>query len=123
MRTRGTVPNRGGGPRRRRPALGNAVYVLEGPLRFVDRHGACAALRVEDGNAAGRRFVGRTVTLDLSAARVDAADRDDDGTVSYADLVAGERVVAVLRLPRGLAEPPELLAVSRLTACRAAVGP
>ena len=119
MRSRGLVPNRGGGPERRRPAGGGASYVLEGPLRFVDRHGARAALRVEDGNGPGRRFLGRTVTLDLAAARISTADRDADGQISLGDLVAGERVVVALRLPRRLAEPPALLAVRRLTTCQA----
>lgn len=123
MRSRGLVPNRGAGPVRRRPALDRTAYVLEGPLRFVDRRGARAALRVEDGNAPGRRFVGRTVTLDLAAARIVTADRDADGTISVTDLVSGERVVVALRLPRRLDEPPELLPVSRLTTCQAAVGP
>ena len=123
MRSRGLVPNRGGGPARRRPALGRATYVLEGPLRFVDRRGERAALAVEDGNAAGRRWVGRTVTLDLAAARVDVADRDADGTITAADLVAGERVVVTLRLPRGLAEPPELLAPRRVTTCEGLLAP
>jgi len=123
MRSRGLVPNHGGGPARRRPALDRASYVLEGPLRFVDRNGARAALRVEGGNAAGRQLLGRTVTLDLAGARVSVGDRDADGTISHSDLVAGERVVATLRLPRRLVEPPELLRVRRLTACQDAVGP
>ena len=117
MRSRGLVPNRGGGPARRRPAAGRVTHVLEGPLRFVDRRGGRAALQVEDGNAAGRRFVGRTVTLDLATTRLGVPDRDLDGTISASDLVAGERVSVTLRLPRGLAEPPALLDVRRLTAC------
>jgi hypothetical protein len=117
MRSRGLVPNRGGGRARRRDPAGRATYVLEGPLRFVDRHGARAALLVEDGNVCGRRFVGETVTLDLAGARIGAADRNADGSISPADLLAGERVVATLRLPRRLDALPELLAVRRLTAC------
>jgi len=62
------------------------------------------------------------VTLDLATARVSVADRDADGTRSPADLLAGERVVASLRLPRRLDEPPELLPVRRLTACQDAAG-
>ena len=120
MRSRGLVPNRGGGQARRRPAQGRAVYTFEGPLRFVDRHGARAAMRVEGGNAAGRRFLGRTVTLDLSSARISTADRDRDGTISAADLLSGERVTFSVRLASRLEEPPPVLVVSRLTACHAA---
>ncbi len=121
MRSRGLVPNRGGGRSRRREPVGRATYVFEGPLRFVDRHGARAALLVEDGNACGRRFVGETVTLDLAEARIAAADRNADGRISSADLLAGERVVVTLRLPRRLGELPELLPVRRLTACAPSV--
>ncbi len=120
MRSRGLVPNRGGGPARRQPRLGRATYVLEGRLRFVDRPSRRAALRVEGGNSAGRQLLGATVTLDLAAARVSVPDRDEDGTRSAADLVAGERVVATLRLPRRLDAPPELLRVRRLAAGGAA---
>ncbi len=116
MRSGGLVPNRGGGSARRRPPQGRVTYVLEGQLRFVDREGARAALCVEGGNAAGRRFVGRTVTLDLRGARVAAADRDGDGAVSAADLLTGDRVSVVVRLARGLAEPPPTLPVSRISA-------
>ncbi len=122
MRSRGLVPNHGGGPARRRPALDRVSFVLKGRLRFVDRRGARAALRVDDGNAAGRRFLGRTVTLDLADAQVSVADRDADGTISHSDLVAGDQVVVTLRLSRHLAEPPELLPVRRLTALQDAVG-
>ncbi len=121
MRSGGLVPNRGGGPARRRPPQGRVTYVLEGQLRFVDREGARAALCVEGGNAAGRRFVGRTVTLDLAGARISTADRDADGTITVADLLSGERVTVALRLQRRLAEPPALLAVSRLTTSQASL--
>jgi hypothetical protein len=117
MHSRGLVPNRGGGLTRRRPRLDRANYVLEGPLRFVDRRAGRAALRIEDGNAVGRRFVGRTVTLDVAAARISTADRNADGAITMDDLVAGERVVVSLRLPRRLEQLPELLAIRRLTAC------
>lgn len=121
MLSRGLIPNRGGGPAARRPPHGLATYVLEGPLRFVDRRGGRAALLVEGGNAAGRRFVGQTVTLDLASARIGVADRDGDGRISASDLLSGERVSASVRLPRGLAEPPELLEVGRLNASYAPV--
>ena len=120
MRSRGLVPNRGGGRSRRRPALDRATYVLEGPLRFVDRRGQRVVLRIEDGNAPARRFMGRTVTLDLGAARISTADRNADGVITPDDLIAGERVVVSLRLPRRLERLPELLAVRRLTACDSA---
>jgi len=99
--------------------MGRTTYVLEGPLRFVDRRSARAALRVERGNAAGRRLVGETVTLDLEAAQISVADRDADGTLTAADLLAGERVVATMRLPRRLDGPPALLPVRRLAAAGA----
>jgi hypothetical protein len=116
MRRGGSVPNLGGGRLRRRPSLGGATYVFEGTVRFVDRRGDRAALRVEDGNRLGRRFTGHTVTLDLSAARISARDRNADGQISPADLVAGDRVIAAARLARGLAEPPGLVPVRRLFA-------
>ncbi len=121
MRSGGLVPNRGGGPARRRPPQGRVSYVLEGQLRFVDRKGARAALCVEGGNAAGRRFVGRTVTLDLAGARISTADRDADGTNSVADLLTGGRGRGELRRRRRLTEPPALLGVSRLTTSQASL--
>jgi hypothetical protein len=116
VRRGGSVPNLGGGRLRRRPSLGRTTYVLTGTVRFVDRRGERAALQVEDGNAAGRRFVGTTLTLDLAAAQVAASDRDGDGAISASDVVAGDRVIATARLPRRLAEPPALVAVRRLFA-------
>lgn len=72
-------------------------------------------MRVEDGNAVGRRFVGQTVTLDLSAAQIGAADRDGDGAITLADLLSGERVSASVRLARDLDALPALLVVRRLS--------
>jgi hypothetical protein len=116
MRRGGAIPNHGGGPTRRRPSLGRATYVLSGALRFVDRPGERAALRVEGGNAAGRRFVGQTVTLDLAGAEIGARDRNRDGAISLADLAVGDHVVVSTRLPRGLIEPPAMITVRRLRA-------
>ena len=122
MRSRGLVPNRGGGRSSRRDSLGRTTYVLEGPLRFVDRGAARAALLVEGGNACGRRFVGETVTLDLRDARMTVGDRNMDGAISAADLLAGERVIVSVRLTRELAALPALLRVRRLTACEPLAG-
>ena len=118
MRSGGMVPNRGGGPSRHRAAEGRATCVLSGPLRFVDRRGERAAMRVEDGNALGRRFVGQTVTLDLSATQLAAADRDGDGAITPSDLLSGERVRIAVRIARPDALPA-LLEVRRLSVWQA----
>lgn len=115
MRSGGLVPNRGGGPSRYRAAEGRGTCVLSGPLRFVDRRGKRAAMRVEDGNALGRRFVGQTVTLDLSAAQIGAADRDGDGAITPSDLLSGERVSVSVRLARDADALPALLEVRRVS--------
>lgn len=39
-RSKGLVPNRGGGQLRRRPPQDRAAYVLTGALRFIDRNGS-----------------------------------------------------------------------------------
>ena len=123
MRSRGQVPNRGGGPTRHRASEGRATCVLSGPLRFVDRPAERAAMRVEDGNALGRRFVGQTVTLDLSATQLAAADRDGDGAVTPSDLLSGERVSVSVRLARDAEALPALLEVRRLSVWHAPIDP
>jgi hypothetical protein len=112
--SKGLVPNRGGGPARRRPPERRAAYLLRGSLRYVDRAGAVAALLVQDGNGLGRRLVGRTLTLDLATARVTVDDRDGDGTRTVADLLAGDRVTVSARLPRRLDELPASVPVRRM---------
>ena len=87
MRSRGQVPNRGGGPTRHRASEGRATCVLSGPLRFVDRPAERAAMRVEDGNALGRRFVGQTVTL---TATVAPAAANTGASTAGSSLVARE---------------------------------
>jgi hypothetical protein len=114
-RSRGLVPNRGGGPAAaRRPPADRATYRLTGPLRWVDRDGGVAALLVHRANAAGRHLAGRTVTLDLSATAFSAADRNGDGRRSGLDLLPGEAVTVTARLPRALADLPGVLPARRL---------
>jgi hypothetical protein len=115
-RAKSNVPNRGGGEARRTEPQDRAAYVLEGALRYVDRDGTLAALLVQDGNAAGRRLVGRTLTLDLRDAQIAAPDRNADGMSSREDLVVGDRVSVRARLPRRLLALPDVLPVRRLAA-------
>ena len=76
-------------------------------------------MRVEDGNALGRRVVGQTVTLDLSAARIGTADRDGDGALTPSDLLSGERVSVSVRLARDADALTALLQMRRLSVWRA----
>jgi len=80
-------------------------------------------MRVEDGNALGRRFVGQTVTLDLSATQLAAADRDGDGAITPSDLLSGERVSVSVRLARDAEALPTLLEVRRLSVWHAPIDP
>jgi hypothetical protein len=114
-RSRGLVPNRGGGPAaaRRTPA-DRVTYRLTGLLRWIDRDGGVAALLVQRANSVGRHLAGHTVTLDLGATAFSAADRNGDGRRSGLDLLPGEAVTVTARLPRALAELPPVLPARRL---------
>jgi hypothetical protein len=66
---------------------------------------APGAVTVRSGNAHVRRagFIGKTVTFDLSRARIVAADTNGDRAVDLLDVKDGDRVLVQARLPRGTA--------------------
>jgi hypothetical protein len=110
-------PNAGPGARgSRRQADGSVSYVLTGPLAWIERDGRVAVLRVQETNRRGRAFRGRTVTVDVSEARVSAPDRDADGRLTPRDLLPGERVTVRVNLPRRLAELPRTVAARQVVA-------
>jgi len=92
-----------------RRRAGQAVYVLSGPLAWVERGARLAVLRVHETNRRARRFQGRTVTVELGGARLHGPDPDADGRRTVADLVPGEHVEVRVALPRRLAAVPELV--------------
>jgi hypothetical protein len=73
-------------------------------------------MSVDDGDPAGRRLVGSTVTLDLAGASLGVPDRNADGVISARDLVPGDVVSVTTRLSRASGGAAPLLAVRRMTA-------
>lgn len=110
----GGVPNLGGQPTvpRREPEAQRAV--LKGTLRWVERDARRAALQVRDASAAGRQLIGRTLTLDLSAASVRSDDRDGDGRRTAADLLPGDDVTVKVRIADRDLASDEVLAPIRI---------
>lgn len=116
-RARSGVPNAGPSAQRarRRPDR-SATYALTGRVAWVERAGGLVVLRVDTTNRRARVFRGRTVTVDLAAARVRTPDRNADGRRTAADLLPGERVTIRVNLPRRLAQVPQLVRASSLDA-------
>jgi hypothetical protein len=101
--------------RRRRPRS-TERHTLTGPVAWVDPHAALVVLRVERTSLRARRFMGATVTVDLSGARMSAPDRNRDGEVSAADLLPGERISVGVTLPVGVDRLPRVVA-ARTAVC------
>lgn len=110
------VPNAGPARSARRAGSGVHACVLTGTLAWIERDGQLAVLRVHDTNRRARAFRGRNVTVDLSAARVSAPDRDADGRQSVADLLPGERVSVRANVERWLSELPRTIAARQVIA-------
>jgi hypothetical protein len=110
------VPNAGPPRDARRAGSGVRACVLTGTLAWIERDGRLAVLRVHDTNRRARAFRGRNVTVDLSAARVSAPDRDGDGRQSVADLLPGERVSVRANVDRWLSELPRTIAARQVIA-------
>lgn len=92
------------------------THALTGRVAWVEREGGLIVLRVDSTNRRARAFRGRTVTVDLSSARVRAPDRDADGRHTAADLLPGERVTVRVNLPRSLPQVPQLVRAASLDA-------
>jgi hypothetical protein len=74
--------------------------ILKGSVVAVD--GSVVTVDVKRADHHGRAFVGQQVQLDLSAGRVFVKDVNADGTRDVADVAAGDRVLAQLRVARGV---------------------
>jgi hypothetical protein len=94
---------------RRRGPHRRATYVLAGPLRWVEPTVPRALLRVDATNPAGRRFSGRTLTLDLESVHITMFDATGEHERLAAELAPGDLVTVRLRLPRHLAELPDVV--------------
>ncbi len=114
-RARRGVPNAGPSARRarRRPDR-STTYALTGRVAWVEPRGGLIVLRVDSTNRRARVLRGRTVTVDLTRARVRAPDRDQDGQHTAADLLPGERVTVRANLPRRLARVPQIVGAASL---------
>jgi hypothetical protein len=116
-RQRRGIPNAGPASRSARVEReGSRPYDLTGRLAWIERDARLAVVRVQDTNRRGRAFRGRTVTVDLSQARVSVPDRDADGRHTATDLVPGERVTVRALLARKLVEPPRTVVARLVTA-------
>ena len=90
----------GHGPRAfKAPKTANVI--LKGTVVSVDAQ--VVTVDVERADRHGRALVGQQVQLDLSAGRVLVKDVNGDGTRDLADVAAGDRVLAQLRVQRGAA--------------------
>ena len=72
-------------------------YVLKGS------YAGNGVVSVSHGNGHAKRagLVGTDVALDLSSAKISAADTNSDGVVDESDVLAGDRVLVQARLPKG----------------------
>jgi hypothetical protein len=100
---RGNAPvqaqERGHGHAFKTPKTRNVI--VKGTVASVD--GTVVTIAVNRANHHGRAFAGQQVQLDVSAARLQVKDVNGDGTRDVNDMAAGDRVLAQLRVPRGVA--------------------
>jgi hypothetical protein len=92
----------GGGPPAGSPGAAHGrkvTLVFQGSVTAIDATSETATVKVKKGNHAARRFAGDSVDLDASAARVEVADVDGDGTAGLTDVSTGDRVLVHVRVP------------------------
>lgn len=68
-----------------------------------------ALLRVDVASGAGHKLCGHTVALELSHASISFVDADGEHRRAASDLAPGEFVSVRVRLPRHLAEVPDVV--------------
>ena len=94
------------------PKMTNVI--VKGEVVSVD--GNVVTVAVKRSNHHGRAAKGQQVQLDVSAARIRVKDVNGDGTRDVADVAAGDRVLAQVRVPRHA--PLDLTqALSQLARC------
>jgi hypothetical protein len=97
---------REGGSHRAADSLGDSaqsrtkVFELRGSAVSVDPSASTVVVQVKKANhgSRGRALVGQQITVDLSAARLQVADANGDGTRDINDVSAGDSVEVRLRL-------------------------
>ena len=77
----------------------NGNFVFKGVVA-TGGSATTVTVTVSGGNSRGKAFEGQTVTFDLSAAKVNVADRNGDGKTDGADVLTGDKVVVQAKLPR-----------------------
>lgn len=88
-----------------------STVIFKGTVASVD--GSTVTVAVEKGNSRGRTHAGQELVLDLASARISVADLNADGARDVADVAAGDRFVAQVRVPRGVAIDPAAALVAR----------
>jgi hypothetical protein len=78
------------------PKMTNVI--VKGEVVSVD--GNVVTVTVKRSNHHGRAAKGQQVQLDVSAARIRVKDVNGDGSRDAADVAAGDRVLAQIRVPR-----------------------
>ena len=86
------------------------TLILKGTVASVD--GSAVTVDVTNGNSRGRRLIGQHV-LDVTNARISVRDVNGDGARDAADVVAGDRFVAQVRVARGSEVDPAAALVTR----------
>lgn len=75
--------------------------------------GDVVTVQVRRSNHHGRALRNQQVQLDVSSARVRVKDVNSDGARDVADIAAGDRVVAQVRVPRGTTVDPTAVLTAR----------
>lgn len=87
------------------------TVIFKGDVVSVD--GANVTVLVKKGNSRGRAYATQQLVLDLTSARVSVSDVNGDGARDVLDVVAGDRFVAQVRVPRGEVLDAETALVTR----------
>ena len=88
-----------------------STVIVKGSVASVG--GSVVTVDVAKGNSRGRAYATQQLQLDLTDARVSVADVNADGARDVADVAAGDRFVAQVRVPRGATVDPAAALVTR----------
>jgi hypothetical protein len=92
-----------------RVAKATETFTLRGVVSAVDTTANTVTMTIvkaSHGGRAGRRLAGRSLTVDLTNARLGVSDVNGDGVADAADIAEGDRVEVRLQLPRPVAALP-----------------